>query len=467
MGKPSESNNFSQVSRRSKGRKMLTCSDCGKSFPRKIDLARHRSVHTGEKPFSCGDCGKCFNRKDRLVLHRRLHTGEKPFSCGECGKCFLVKRSLVIHERVHTGEKPFSCSECGMRFTRKDCLAQHQSIHTGKRPFSCGDCGWRFRRKDHLEQHRSIHTGKKPLSCIDCGKCFRLKCSLRRHKCFHTNPKQLTCSECRKCFDRKSDLIQHQSIHTGEEPFSCSESSAWQCSRFPADQEKCLCFSECGENLATEDSSKQEKCRLCVYNCKLCGEGLRGSGCHNHSCQMASGELDNDAANICHLENTEKELNEGVCIKEELTIDEIPFESQVSEVFEFTTEELVHLQNDQKKTLKEEMSSKGDEGRKDAPSSVIKDVCAKWSELQSFVALYHPDNVAASRAVNNFNDVVMSHFRKVLKHRQKQVSLDKFLVKREEYPVAESPKCKRLEREITPKAELPEVFMEGNSPFKQ
>ena len=112
------------------------------------------------------------------------------------------------------------------------------------------------------------------------------------------------------------------------------------------------------------------------------------------------------------------------------------------------------------------MFSEEDEGRKDAPTSVIKDMCAKWSELHSFVELYHPDNTATSRAVNNFNDV-MSHFRKVLKHRQKQVSLDKFLVKRKKSPVAESPKRKRLEREITPEAELPEIFMEGDLSSKQ
>ena len=134
---------------------------------------------------------------------------------------------------------------------------------------------------------------------------------------------------------------------------------------------------------------------------------------------------------------------------------------------ELTTEELLHLQDEQKKTLEEEMSSEEDEGRKDAPTAVIKDMCAKWNELQNFVELYHPDKAGTSRAVYAFNDIVMSHFRKVLKRRQKQVTLDKFFTKRKEHPVAESSQPKRFAREITPTAELLDVFMEGDSPSKQ
>ena len=134
---------------------------------------------------------------------------------------------------------------------------------------------------------------------------------------------------------------------------------------------------------------------------------------------------------------------------------------------ELTTEELLHLQEEQKKTLEEEMSSDDDEGRKDAPTAVIKDMCAKWNELQNFVELYHPDKAGSSRAMYAFNDIVISHFRKVLKRRQKQVTLDKFFAKRKEHPVEESSQPKRFARETTPTDEFPDVFMEGDSPSNQ
>ena len=69
------------------------------------------------------------------------------------------------------------------------------------------------------------------------------------------------------------------------------------------------------------------------YRCKLCGEGLKGSECYSHVCKMALGNRDNDAKDFSHLENSEQGLNEELSIKEEMDIDEIPFESQVSEEF--------------------------------------------------------------------------------------------------------------------------------------
>ena len=118
---------------------------------------------------------------------------------------------------------------------------------------------------------------------------------------------------------------------------------------------------------------------------------------------------------------------------------------------ELTTEELLLLQNEQKKKLEEEMSSEEEEARKDAPTSEIKQMCSKWAKSQNFVELQHPDKTAATRVINDFNDTIMNHFRKVLKRRQKQVSLDWYF-KRKENPETE---------------ELPEVFMEEDSPSKQ
>ena len=134
---------------------------------------------------------------------------------------------------------------------------------------------------------------------------------------------------------------------------------------------------------------------------------------------------------------------------------------------ELTTEELRQLHEEQKKMLTEEISSDEDEGRKIASSADIKKICAKWNDIQNFVELYHPDKATSSRAVYMFNDIVISHFRKVLKRRQKQVTIDRFFTKRNEEPVLTSPPPKRLDRETTPPVELPDVFMEEDSSSKK
>ena len=77
------------------------------------------------------------------------------------------------------------------------------------------------------------------------------------------------------------------------------------------------------------------KPRLNLITCKLCGEGLKEPAI-SHVCKMSLGTLDNDTKNISHLENSGQGLNEGLSIKGEIDIDEIPFESEVSKEFLIT-----------------------------------------------------------------------------------------------------------------------------------
>jgi hypothetical protein len=52
-----------------------------------------------------------------------------------------------------------------------------------------------------------------------------------------------------------------------------------------------------------------------------------------------------------------------------------------------------------------------------------------WETVQTFVEKDHPSKAVAVRAMNLFNNNAKSHFHGILKRRQKQVSLDRFLVK--------------------------------------
>ena len=52
-----------------------------------------------------------------------------------------------------------------------------------------------------------------------------------------------------------------------------------------------------------------------------------------------------------------------------------------------------------------------------------------WETVQYFVEKHHPNKAVAVRVMDLYNDNAMSHFREILKRRQKQMSLDRFLVK--------------------------------------
>ena len=137
---------------------------------------------------------------------------------------------------------------------------------------------------------------------------------------------------------------------------------------------------------------------------------------------------------------------------------------------ELTTEELLNLQQQQQQDLVQEQESSEDEDvREEASSAVINDMCAKWGELQAFVEKYHPDTAVSNRAVIIFNDTVMAHFRKIVQKRQKQLTMDRFLLKEKRKATAQpdSPPRKRERREKTPEGALPSVIMEGDSPSKE
>ncbi|UYV71284.1 hypothetical protein LAZ67_8002500 [Cordylochernes scorpioides] len=99
---------------------------------------------------------------------------------------------------------------------------------------------------------------------------------------------------------------------------------------------------------------------------------------------------------------------------------------------ELTTNELIDLHREQHQEVKEVISSGEEEDENSLgslPSDQIRKICKMWETVQLFVAKHHPNKPAALRATDQFNDNAMSHFREILKKRQKQQSLDQFFDK--------------------------------------
>ncbi|XP_039608438.1 uncharacterized protein LOC120528359 [Polypterus senegalus] len=110
---------------------------------------------------------------------------------------------------------------------------------------------------------------------------------------------------------------------------------------------------------------------------------------------------------------------------------------------EVMMEKLAELQQEQHKLLTKEQSSGEEEERVVIKSDAIKGIMEKWNECQDFFEKNHPDKSVANKVINMMNDHVVSHFRKILMRRKRQVTIDHYFAKSD-------PPAKRLK---TPETE--------------
>ncbi|XP_050697644.1 tigger transposable element-derived protein 1-like [Eriocheir sinensis] len=100
---------------------------------------------------------------------------------------------------------------------------------------------------------------------------------------------------------------------------------------------------------------------------------------------------------------------------------------------DLTTDELHQLHQEQLQEVTEELSSGEEEGnsKERVSTAEIKKYLRQWTELGNFLERCHPDIAAVHRNINQFDGNLMQHFRDILKKRQRQITLDRFLLKKE------------------------------------
>ncbi|CAH2220425.1 Hypothetical predicted protein [Pelobates cultripes] len=93
---------------------------------------------------------------------------------------------------------------------------------------------------------------------------------------------------------------------------------------------------------------------------------------------------------------------------------------------DLTTEDLVELQ---KELMEEQISFEEEEemSEEQLSSMEIKEACHMWVNLQTFVQQHHPDKALAQRLVISFDTDIVSPFRGMLKRRQRQQTMERFL----------------------------------------
>ncbi|PNF35334.1 hypothetical protein B7P43_G02588 [Cryptotermes secundus] len=100
---------------------------------------------------------------------------------------------------------------------------------------------------------------------------------------------------------------------------------------------------------------------------------------------------------------------------------------------ELTTEELMELHCVSQQEVVEESFSEEEEEEvtaKQQSSGAIREMLKAWETVATYIEKHQPNNAVAMHATNFFDDNAVSHFHQILNRRQKQMSLDSFLVKK-------------------------------------
>lgn len=150
-----------------------TCKECGSSFPKRGNLARHiQTVHMKLKPFQCDHCHASFGYKNHLKRHQIVHQRGGEFKCKVCNREFkgqvqLTRHIQQAHQNVASidlGSEPraeevertrVSCDICGVSFSQKSNLSRHRLIHEGLR-FVCPFCPSQTSFGQRYDLHRHI-----------------------------------------------------------------------------------------------------------------------------------------------------------------------------------------------------------------------------------------------------------------------------------------------------------------------
>ncbi|GFV08319.1 uncharacterized protein TNCV_327531 [Trichonephila clavipes] len=95
---------------------------------------------------------------------------------------------------------------------------------------------------------------------------------------------------------------------------------------------------------------------------------------------------------------------------------------------ELTIEELQEILNEEHQETQRNVSpsEQEEDERGPMPTSAIKNLFKKWDAVRAMVLEWHPNQVDVSRVEDLYNDNAINYFRKILKKREKQSTLDMF-----------------------------------------
>ncbi|XP_055711889.1 zinc finger protein 33A-like [Phlebotomus papatasi] len=223
--------------------KKFPCTECNRSFNKKISFDRHRVTHQTYKNL-CIRCEQTFDDRTTLIKHvLSAHENLKKYYCKNCNKIFASLDSLNTHMETHELTPKFSCPICKSTFVRVRRLEEHiLKFHTqavsdlnsqistfvkkpnepaelaesDKRLKMCYKCGELYVRK----KFRKVGSNEE-ITCAICLEAFATMDKLKEHMISHMADKRYKCPGCPKSFTEKRKWKMHLETHFGNKKFKC------------------------------------------------------------------------------------------------------------------------------------------------------------------------------------------------------------------------------------------------------
>ncbi|GFW74065.1 uncharacterized protein TNCV_545891 [Trichonephila clavipes] len=112
----------------------------------------------------------------------------------------------------------------------------------------------------------------------------------------------------------------------------------------------------------------------------------------------------------------------------ELEVNEDDIEELIMGQKDELTIELQEILNEEHQETQRNVSpsEQEEDERGPMPTSAIKDPLKKWETVRAMVLEWYPNQADVSRVEDLYNDNAINYFRKILKKREKQSTLDMF-----------------------------------------